>query len=339
MHSKLLMNLISNKIFLEHDTGTGHPESAKRLMAFGDLPDTTIESGEPYLELVHSKDYIEKVKEACSHGMPLDADTQTCEKSFEVACYAVGAAIQASKTNGFALVRPPGHHSYPTYGSGFCLFNNIAIATQKLVNEGKRVLILDFDGHLGDGTLHTFYKTDKVLFWSLHQYPAFPGGGFADEIGEEKGKGYSINVPLPAGSSDDLFMHAIHNFMTIAKQFSPDVVAVSAGFDAYRLDPLLQLNLSATTFYKTGQILKANFQNIFAVLEGGYNTEYLPKCVYNFLAGINGEKIVLDEALTISPAYIINEYEKRINVLKNSLNTLWDVTKINTHLSDSSLHQ
>jgi len=324
------MQFISNKIFLEHDTGIGHPECAKRLEAFGSLPDTPIETGEPYLELVHSKEYIERVKEACTHGMPLDADTQTCSKSYEVACYAVGAAIQASKTNNFALVRPPGHHSYPAYGSGFCLFNNIAIATQKLVNEGKKVLILDFDGHLGDGTLNTFYKTDKVLFWSLHQYPAFPGGGFADEIGEEKGKGYSINVPLPAGSGDDVFMHAMHNFITIAKQFSPDVVAISAGFDAYRLDPLLQLNLSANTFYEIGIILKNNFKNIFAVLEGGYNTEYLPKCAHNFLAGINGEDIVLNEPSTASPAYIVKDYLRRIEILKNSLSTYWKLDTVDT---------
>lgn len=323
------MKLISNKIFLQHNTGIGHPESAKRLEAFGSLPDTTIDSGEPFLELVHTKDYIARVKEACTYEMPLDADTQTSAKSFEVACHAVGAAIQASQTNNFALVRPPGHHSYPTYGSGFCLFNNIAIATQKLVNEGKRVFILDFDGHLGDGTLNTFYKTDKVLFWSLHQYPAFPGGGFADEIGEEKGKGFSVNVPLPAASSDDVFMHAITNFITIAKQFSPDVIAVSAGFDAYRQDPLLQLNLSATTFYELGLILKNNFKNIFAVLEGGYNVDYLPKCVYNFLAGINSEPIVLDEPKTTSPAYVVKEYLRRIDILKNSLNPYWDLTKVN----------
>jgi acetoin utilization deacetylase AcuC-like enzyme len=324
------MDIIYSKIFLEHNTGIGHPECRERLEAFGNLTETKIESGEAFIELIHTRDYVERVKEACSYGMPLDGDTQTSAKSFAAAAYAVGAAIKASQTNGFALVRPPGHHSYPTYGSGFCLFNNIAIATQKLVNEGKRVFILDFDGHLGDGTLNIFYNTDKVLFWSLHQYPAFPGGGFADEIGEGKGKGFSVNVPLPAGSGDDLFMHAINNFMPIAEQFSPDVVAVSAGFDAYRQDPLLQLTLSMNTFYEIGTILKSKFKNVFAVLEGGYNTEYLPKCAFNFLAGINGEEIKYKEEWTKSAPQIIKEYEKRAELLKTGLNPYWDLSKINT---------
>jgi acetoin utilization deacetylase AcuC-like enzyme len=326
------MDIIYNKIFLEHDTGIFHPENKRRLEAFGSLPETKIASGEPFLELVHAKDYIERVKEACIHGEALDGDTQTSPKSFEAACDAVGAAIMASQTNNIALVRPPGHHSYPTYGSGFCLFNNIAIATQKLVKEGKRVCILDFDGHLGDGTLNIFYKTDKVLFWSLHQYPAFPGGGFADEIGEGAGKGFSINVPLPPSSGDDIFMHAIHNFMPVVEQFKPDIIAVSAGFDAYRLDPLLQLNVSANSFYQIGKILREKFKNVFAVLEGGYNTDYLPKCVYNFLAGMNGTEIVYSEEPTVSANYIIDEYEKRLLVLLNSLSPYWNLTEVKSKI-------
>lgn len=319
------MELISNKIFLEHNTGAGHPENRKRLEAFGNLPGTKIESGEPFIELVHTEEYINSVKEACTQGMALDADTKTSPKSFEAAAFAVGAAIQASQTNNFAVVRPPGHHSYPTYGSGFCLFNNIAIATQKLVNEGNRVLILDFDGHLGDGTMNIFYNTNKVLFWSLHQYPAFPGGGFADEIGHGVGKGFSVNVPLPAGSSDDIFMHALETIMPVAEQFAPDVVAVSAGFDAHRLDPLLQLNLSANTFYDTGAILKKNFNRVFAVLEGGYNTEYLPRCARNFMAGMNGDEIYFCEEPTTSNAQVMKEYERRMGILKTSLAPYWDI--------------
>ena len=203
------------------------------------------------------------------------------------------------------------------------MFNNIAIAVQKLVNEGKRVFILDFDGHLGDGTLKTFYNSDKVLFWSLHQYPAFPGGGFVNEIGEGKGKGFSINVPLPAGSGDDVFMHAINNFMTIAEQFSPDVVAVSAGFDAHIEDPLLQLNVSANTYYKIGQLLRQKSNNVFAVLEGGYNTNYLPKCLFNFVAGMNSEKVYFTEKETISADYVLKEYANRASLLLKELSPYW----------------
>ena len=196
------MKLIYNKIFLEHETPAGHAENRKRLESLGPIPESTIINGEPFLELVHPKSHIEKIRDACKHSMQIDSDTFTSPRSFEVATHAVGAAIMASMKNDFAIVRPPGHHAHPTMASGFCLFNNIAIASQKLVNEGKKVFILDFDGHLGDGTLKAFYDTDKVLFWSLHQYPAFPGGGFVDEIGEGKGKGYSINVPLPPESAD-----------------------------------------------------------------------------------------------------------------------------------------
>jgi len=173
------------------------------------------------------------------------------------------------------------------------------------------------------GILKAFYNTDKVLFWSLHQYPAFPGGGFVNEIGEGKGKGYSINVPLPPESGDDVFMHAINTFMTIAEQFNPDVIGVSAGFDAHIEDPLLQLLVSANSYYKIGQLLKSKFKNIFAVLEGGYNTTYLPKCLYNFLAGINGEEIYYSENETSSSSSVLNEYHLRIKLLQKELDPYW----------------
>jgi len=317
------MKLIYNKIFLEHTTPPGHFENRKRLESLGNLTETDIISGEPFLELVHTKAHIEKIREACKFSEMIDADTFAVPESYNVAIRAVGAAIMASLTNGFAIVRPPGHHAHPNLASGFCLFNNIAIAVQKLVNEGKRVFILDFDGHLGDGTLKTFYNTDKVLFWSLHQYPAFPGGGFVNEIGDGKGKGYSINVPLPPESGDDIFMHAIHNFMPIVEQFSPDVVAISAGFDAHIEDPLLQLRLSANTYYTIGQLLQSKFKNIFALLEGGYNTTYLPKCLYNFQAGINSDKMYFSEKETISSASVLKDYTQRASLLLKELSPYW----------------
>ena len=317
------MKIIYNKIFLEHFTGPGHPENRKRLEAFEPFEEMSIEAAEQYLELIHTKAYIEHVKQACLNGTMLDRDTPTSLNSFKVAVYAAGAAITASKSNDFALVRPPGHHAHSSYGSGFCLFNNIAIATKKLVNAGKRIFILDFDGHLGDGTLELFYDTDQVLFWSLHQYPAFPGGGFVDEIGKGKGRGYSVNIPLPPESGDDIYMHAINNFMTIAEQFKPDIVAVSAGFDAHQNDPLLQLRLSMSTYYAIGHLLQSIFKNIFAVLEGGYNLEYLPKCTANFIAGINNQPMPYSEDKTISKSDVIKEYENRIRELTKYLNPYW----------------
>jgi acetoin utilization deacetylase AcuC-like enzyme len=319
------MNIIYNKIFLEHDTGM-HPENKKRLICitdFGKVKESRVESGEKYLGLIHDKKYVDKVKEACKKGLYLDPDTFASKQSYDAAIIAVGATIAASQSGDFALVRPPGHHAHANHSSGFCIFNNLAISVQKLVNEGKKVLIFDFDGHLGDGTMDIFYKTDKVLYFSLHQYPAFPNKGWVDEIGEGKGKGYTINVPLPAGTSDDSYFDAIRRIMPILKKFNPDIVAISAGFDAYHGDLLLDLKLSYNAYYKIGKLLKDNFKNLYGTLEGGYNTDALPYCVFNFLDGINGKKQRFKDKSTRSPAESRKEYERRISELERVLRRYW----------------
>jgi acetoin utilization deacetylase AcuC-like enzyme len=316
------MKLLYHPIFLEHDTGN-HPENKNRLLAFGDVPITAIMSGEPFLPLIHDEEYIQLIKAASLAGIALDGDTITSKRSYEAAVFAAGAAIQASQTGNFALVRPPGHHAYPNEATGFCLFNNIAVATQILLNQGKRVMILDFDGHLGDGTAHIFYNEPNVLFCSLHQYPAFPGNGFVNEIGDDAGKGYTINIPLPPMTGDDIAMNAMQTVLLVAQQFKPDVVAVSAGFDAHHSDPLLDLRWTYNTYYKIGKMLRLHFSNIFAVLEGGYNVETLPKCCHSFLAGINGEKIPFKEPETESSMNYWREFEMREGILLQNLAPYW----------------
>lgn len=316
------MNLIYNKIFLKHETNN-HLENKKRLEVFGDLPETEIKNGEQYLKLVHSEKYIEYIKELSQKEESPDKDIIISRDSYRVACYAVGASVMASNQNDFALVRPPGHHAGFQKPQGFCLFNNIAVAVQKLVNQGKKVFILDFDGHFGNGTAKIFYESKDVLYFSIHQYPIFPGKGWVDEIGQKQGRGYTINIPLPAKSGDDLFVQSLKDFLPIIEQFEPDIIAISAGFDGHHSDPLLDLNYSLNSFYEIGKILSNNFKNIFAVLEGGYNLEYLPKCVYNFLVGINQEEIKFKEEATISDDLIKQEYDKRIKMLRKNLIRHW----------------
>ena len=318
------MELITHHIFKEHDTGM-HPENKKRFDVLGPLPDSDISFDESVLKIIHDEAYIEKVKDYSKLSKTLDGDTHCSPKSYEAAVYAANATVKASEEQGFAIVRPPGHHAYPNRASGFCLFNNVSIAARRLANQGKRVLIFDFDGHLGDGTSAIFNDTDQVMYWSIHQFPAFPGHGYVDEIGTGKGTGFTINVPLPPGSGDDIYTDALQHTLPIALEFKPDVVAVSAGFDAHQYDLLLDLRFTVDAFYNTGKILAKNFSNVFATLEGGYNVEELPKCIYNFTDGISGNSKKYSEVATESDIKIWMEYEMRLDKMLYNLTPYWSI--------------
>ncbi|MCI5082537.1 MAG: histone deacetylase [Saprospiraceae bacterium] len=318
------MQLIYNPVVLKHDTGA-HPESRKRFDVLGDIPVTDLLDGAPYLGLVHTPTYIRELKTACQYGQRLDPDTAISVDSFEAARYAVGATMMASESNGFALVRPPGHHAYSNRGSGFCLLNNVAVAAARLVEEGKRVVIFDFDGHLGDGTMDIFYDSDQVLVWSMHQFPAYPGHGFTDEIGMGKGKGFTINVPLPPGSADDIMWDAFQFFLPVVKEFQPDVIAISAGFDAHQSDFLLDLKASAGWYYRVGQALRQINDRLFATLEGGYDVEIMPKCLFNFLAGINGHPQPFEEEVTHSGMRVWETFEINVHSVMANLRPYWKI--------------
>jgi acetoin utilization deacetylase AcuC-like enzyme len=209
---------------------------------------------------------------------------------------------------------------------GFCLFNNIAIACKWLNERNRKVLIIDIDSHHGNGSQEIFYNSDKVLYLSIHQFPAYPGTGWVNKIGEGRGKYFTINIPVPPYTSDDIFVDILSKIIPVIKvRYKPDVVAVSAGFDGHKDDPLLQLNLTVNSYYKFGKILSSNFKNIFACLEGGYNVKVLPHCVSAFLMGINNEKARLEfkEQITTSAANVQREFETRMESLRLSNDGFW----------------
>lgn len=283
------MEFLFNKVFLEHNPDCPG-EGAYRINEFKDLPDTTLD-GEQWLELVHSKEYIDMIRKACLENKYL-VEVKLSKESYRAACLAVGLSVLASETNAFAIVRPPGHHASRDKTHGLCLFNNMAIAAQKMVNEGKRVFILDIDGHHGDGTQNIFYHTDRVLYASIHQDNAFPYTGSVLETGEGAGLGYTLNMVLYPGNGDREFLEKLNKVIAVAIDYKPDVIGVSVGFDGFVRDDILELKYSDRLFYEAAFQLKKAFRStpVFAVLEGGYHGE-IRRLAESFTEGIvNGSK-------------------------------------------------
>lgn len=253
---------------------------AKKEFYKEDIPD-----GEEYLNLVHTERYIRKIKKACSVKATV-AEMKLSPECYKVATLSVGTAIYASENNGFAIQCMTGHHASKETAMGFNLFNSIAIAVQKLVYQGNRVCIIDIDGHHGNGTQNIFYDTDQVLYCSIHQRNAFPQTGDETETGKGEGKGYTLNIPLPAGSDDCAFLEAVERVIEKSKSFKPDIVGVYAGFDGYFADTLLGLKYTLRGFHTCGKLIGSNFENTFAVLGGAYHKD-LYRCINAFVDGIN----------------------------------------------------
>jgi len=326
-------------IFNKHDTAD-HPENADRLYVMIDAleqapffkkikmmsPEILPES---MLYEVHSKEMIERVKEISETGDSwIDLDTYVCKSDYETARVAAGAVLQlcnlvmAGKTdNGYALVRPPGHHASPDRSMGFCLFNNAGIAAHQLTKKGNKVLIFDHDVHHGNGTQAMFYYRSDVMYQSFHLSPHYPGTGDTDEIGDEKGDGYTINAPLAIGHGDGAVRQIFDElFIPIARQFKPDLILISAGYDSHHADPLGGLKLSTNFF---GEMIK-RFQEIqpriVCTLEGGYNLQWLGKCFLSQLGEMMSQPLSFDD-----PVQETGEVTSVINKMKKALENYWDL--------------
>lgn len=309
--------IFRDALFLEHDPGYGHPESPDRLAVVYNALDETgyqdrfvlpvfSQAGHDLLALNHTEQHIRRV--AATKGKiyeTLDPDTHTSPRSYEAGCLAVGAVVKAMDMlaageidNGFALVRPPGHHAERDRTSGFCLFNNVAVAARYGLDRlgMKRVLVVDWDLHHGNGTQHSFYDTDEVLYFSTHQYPYFPGTGALSEAGSGKGEGFNLNVPLPGGQDDRAYAAIFRRLLLpVARQYMPDCIIVSAGFDIYFGDPLGTMGVTTKGFAYLTRLLVALADEVcdgrlLLALEGGYNLPGLREGVHACLAELVGEK-------------------------------------------------
>jgi acetoin utilization deacetylase AcuC-like enzyme len=247
------------------------------------------------IEATHGKDYVRMIEATAAHDVyALDGDTITCRDSFAVSVLAVGGllnlidGIAAQEIdNGFALVRPPGHHALRSRAMGFCLFNTMAIAAEyvKRAHGAKKVMIMDWDVHHGNGTQDAFYDDPSVLFISTHQYPYYPGSGAINEVGSGAGAGFTLNIPLPAGCADAEYMQVFqHLVRPAAERFQPDWILVSAGFDPHRRDPLGGMGVTEAGFAAMARQLvelaeKFAGARIAFLLEGGYDLAGLKNSV------------------------------------------------------------
>jgi acetoin utilization deacetylase AcuC-like enzyme len=291
--------LVHTDRFAEHQTPPGHPERPERAEIMDAVADCWRERGTEIvapraatpeqLLRVHDAEHLRRISETVGRSTQLDPDTYTSPESHEIALLAAGAAIDAvervmggSHRAAVAMVRPPGHHAERDRAVGFCLFNNVSIAAAHARAQGAaKVAIVDYDVHHGNGTQHIFEADPHVLYISTHQFPYYPGTGAADEVGRGAGRGFTVNVPLEVGSVDDDYRLVFATVvLPVLRQFEPDLILVSAGFDAHERDPLGGMRLTTAAFAAMTLELGAVAEDccrgrIVSVTEGGYDLHAL----------------------------------------------------------------
>ena len=308
------MLLSTHERYLDHLTRSGHPERPARLGAvvegirragLGDalVPVAPRPATIDELALVHPVEHLARLEAFCaSGGGNLDPDTAASPGSWEAAVLAAGAGLDAVERLGrgeadaaFCAVRPPGHHATPRRVMGFCLLNNVAVVAASLARAGERVLIVDYDAHHGNGTQDAFWDDDRVAYVSLHQWPLYPGTGALGEVGSGAARGSTINVPLPAGATGDVYLRTVDELVTpLAETFDPTWLLISAGFDAHRADPITGLGLSAGDYGPmTARLARlVPTGRVIAFLEGGYDLGALATSAAACVGALAGVELV-----------------------------------------------